>query len=147
MPLRLFLGVILIIVSSIPVFGQSLPLTARGYFELGSNFSHLRDPEGSLTFEDVLKRNSLNKSRVTNYGFDNATHWFSFEVHNITDQKDWLLEIPFSTLDQVDFYYQEKTGWKKKTTGDFFPISIHHEAVGEHRFVRGRAISREAEQK
>jgi two-component system, sensor histidine kinase LadS len=123
MPLRFFSGLILFIVSSVPLFSQTLPLTSKGYFELGSNFSHLRDPGGSLTLEDVLKNSSFVKSGVTNYGFDDAAHWFSFEVQNTTDQKDWLLEIPFSTLDQVDFYYRDKSGWKNKRTGDFFPIS------------------------
>src|SRR6185436_16741318 len=74
---------------------------------------------------------TLDSTASPNFGFNRFLHWFKLDIKNNSKNKDWLLEVPFAPLDQVDFYVQSDSGsvWTHKVSGDIFPMSgkdVHH---------------------
>lgn len=127
MTCRIFFGVIVVLASS-EVFSQPLILTGAERVDVLGRMSHLRDETGALTLNHVLGMgfSPLTPDESPNYGFDRATHWFKLEVANQSEIKDWFVDIPFSPLNQIDFYLEKDSsaGWVHKVAGDSFPIEL-----------------------
>lgn len=91
----------------------------------------LEDPSGKLSFDDVkspamAKRfvPANNSGQNLNLGFSSSAYWLRFSLSkNANSWDEWLLEIPYSSLDQVWFYppygYPVITGSKQ-------PLSSRH---------------------
>ena len=115
----------ILVLTSYETVCQSIELKDHDRIDIKQGIRHLRDIKGTCTFEDILKTGMpVQKERVLNYGFDHAVHWVSFELSNNSPNEDWLLEIPFAPLDQVDFYIGHDTTWIHKTAGDQLPMSV-----------------------
>lgn len=123
MTLRIFLFSLLFL-TSWETFPQSLILSGQERVQLDHHILHYRDIEGNLTLDDILKKRIPFQSRVQNYGFDDAAHWFAFQIDNETKDEDWLLEVAFAPLDKIDFFIQGDAGWIEKSAGDLLPMGI-----------------------
>lgn len=106
---------------------QPLTLTDAEHVAVLGHMQHLRDDSDELTIDDIqtLPLQPLPAYESPNFGFDQAAHWFSFVVKNTSSDPNWLLEVPFSALDQVDLYvlYPNNKLVHKKA-GDKYPISL-----------------------
>ncbi len=112
---------------SIASFAQQLRLIEKGRIEVEGRMQHLVDKTGNLSLEQVLMlpMRQLDSTASPNFGFNRFVHWFKLDIKNNSLNKDWLLEIPFAPLDQVDFYLEPDSGsvWTHKVSGDIFPMS------------------------
>ncbi len=115
------------------VSAQQIRLIDKGRIEVEGRMQYLVDRKGSLTIDDVVKTpmKHLDSTASPNFGFNRFVHWFKLDVKNNSSNEDWLLEIPFAPLDQVDFYLEPDSGlsWIHKVSGDIFPMSgkdVHH---------------------
>ena len=86
----------------------------------------------------------LKKQGVPNFGFDYSAYWFKMEVSNKATVTEWVLQIDFAPLDQVDFYIRDSTdNWIKMTAGDLFPLSgrdvLHRHPVFPFQLRQGEA--------
>lgn len=118
---------------------------------------YIRDATGTVTLARIQHERfePLDSADSPNYGFDRAVHWFKMELTNPSSQDQWLLEVAYAPLDQLDFYLQEASGgWIHKTAGDMQPIAVrdieHRHPVfaftipqGEHEviYLRVKTIS------
>lgn len=105
---------------------QILDLTQGGKIEVNGQLRYLRDTTQTLTIENV--RNMSFAPPSSNYspniGFDRAAHWFKLEINNQSEYNEWLLEVAYSPLDQIDFYIVGPDSVARhKTGGDHFPIA------------------------
>jgi two-component system, sensor histidine kinase LadS len=102
---------------------QHLVLTDSGRVVIGTRMLYWRDAVDTLTVKDVdnIKFQAITRGSVPNFGFDYAPYWFKMEIGNQSHYEDWLLEIDFAPLDQVDFYMFDSTGMVHKTAGDLLP--------------------------
>ncbi|HEX6226705.1 MAG TPA: sensor histidine kinase [Chryseolinea sp.] len=104
---------------------QRLDLTESGRVAVGNRLAYFRDAMDTVTIENVgtVNFNTFNYQGVPNFGFDYSAYWFRIEVTNKSAETDWLLEIDFAPLDQVDFYIQDSTSrWIQMTAGDLLPL-------------------------
>ncbi|HYF70827.1 MAG TPA: sensor histidine kinase [Ohtaekwangia sp.] len=123
MTLRIFLFSLLFL-TSWKTFSQSLILAGQERIELADHILHYRDTEGDLTLDDIIRKRIPFQSRALNYGFDDAAHWFAFQIDNESKDEDWLLEVAFAPLDKIDFFIRSESGWIEKSAGDLLPMSI-----------------------
>lgn len=92
----------------------------------------LEDPSGKLSFDEV-KSPAMAKRFVRpphadqnlNLGFSSSAYWLRFSLSkSVTNWDDWLLEIPYSSLDQVWFYppygYPVITGSKQPLSSRYY---------------------------
>jgi signal transduction histidine kinase len=107
---------------------QTVVLKESGHSSVNGRLQFWRDYSGTLTVDEIKKLNLLpfDPEISPNFGFDKTTYWFKIDVSNQSKQPDWLLEIGYSPLDQIDFYIQPDSGSTliHKVSGDIFPISI-----------------------
>ena len=82
---------------------------------------YLIDPSHDLSIEEVLQQQNLtwqtNIQEVPSFGFSAHTYWFRFTVP--ASEYDWILELDYALLDQIDLYRVEN-GQLQETinTGD-----------------------------
>ena len=101
-------------------------LNARGEYALASYVWYLEEPENKITIEELLAnkkaRNWIrNQKPEVNLGFSEATYWFKARVKNHNhDVQEWLLELAYPLLDEVDLYLVDGKGKVVETfnTGD-----------------------------
>lgn len=124
---RIFV-IIGIILAPYYVEAQQLMLSATGHLEVKGRMKHLRDAEGSVILGGIAQARfePIDTADSPNYGFDRAVHWFKMELTNTSQQEDWLLEVAYAPLDQLDFYIQDNASgtWLHKTAGDLQPIAV-----------------------
>jgi len=100
-----------------------------GKISLGKSVYYFHDPTGQISFTEVSnpefqKKFQLNPKDIINFGYSQDTYWFRFELENSDLQvNDWLLEMGYSNIDLIEFYFWELGSWKKKVYGDSFPFS------------------------
>ncbi len=115
-----------LITGSLPSSAQTLQLTDVGKIQVNGQLGYLRDDSQSLTADDVknMTFTSVDTEYAPNLGFDRAAHWFKLEVNNESASTEWLLEVAYSPLDQIDLYMVNADGTPvHKTSGDHFPIT------------------------
>jgi signal transduction histidine kinase len=123
--MRWILILILLITGCLSSSAQTIQLTDVGKIQVNGQLSYLRDATLALTEADVqhMKFSPLPSSSSPNFGFDRAAHWFRIEVINVSQTPEWLLEVAYSPLDQIDVYSPDANGkMVHKTHGDHFPI-------------------------
>ena len=118
---------------SLTLFAQPILLIDKTYAEVEGRLQHLVDKGGTLSLQQVqtMEMKALNPSSSPNFGFNKYVHWFKIEIKNQANNTEWLLEIPFAPLDQVDFFIQSDSAssWIHKVSGDIYPMSekdVHH---------------------
>jgi two-component system, sensor histidine kinase LadS len=113
---------------NIAASAQQIRLVDKGRIEVEGRMHYLVDRKGDLTIDDVVRTpmRQLDTTASPNFGFNRFVHWFKLDVKNNSSNKDWILEIPFAPLDQVDFYLEPDSGftWIHKVSGDIFPMSV-----------------------
>lgn len=111
---------------SLSVTAQPVELSGFGRVELNGQLSYLRDVTQTLTLEDVRNASfvSGHSKYPPNIGFDRAAHWFKIDIRNRLESTEWLLEVAYAPLDQIDFYVLgPDSTFIHKTSGDHFPIA------------------------
>ncbi len=122
---RIFLFAVFITVSLF-ARAQSVELSGFGRIEVDGQVGYMRDPDQTLTFEEVKKLPFVypEGEYSPNLGFDRSAHWFKMDLQNKMDPSAWLMEVAYAPLDQIDFYVLEADGTViHKTAGDHYPIS------------------------
>ena len=98
-------------------------------FPLGKSVYIYEDRLNALDFQtishsDFQKNFVLNKSDTINYSYSPHTYWIRFDIENEDIQtNNWLLEIGYSHLDLIEFYYEKDNVWTLKKYGDLFPFT------------------------
>ena len=118
--------VVAILGSSLTSLAQAIFLTESGRVDVNGTLFYYRDSTQALTLEDIKSKTfSASATRYApNIGFDRAAHWFKIEIANHSAYPEWLLEVAYAPLDQIDFYLPGEEGAViHKTDGDHFPIA------------------------
>ena len=96
-----------------------------GKIVVNGQLSYLRDSTGSLSFAAAkeMKFSPYPSEYSPNIGFDRSPHWFKLDITNASSSTQWLLEVAYSPLDQIDVYFLGTDGsYIHKTAGDHYPI-------------------------
>ena len=104
----------------------AVSLDDGGKIAVNGQLKYLHDPSQTLTIEDARKLVFADyPSRYSpNIRFDRSAHWFKVDLVNNSKHTEWLLEVAYSPLDQVDVYFQDTNGSLiHKRSGDHFPIA------------------------
>jgi two-component system, sensor histidine kinase LadS len=119
-----FVFLLLFLCAPDPLPAQTVVLSDddAGEFEI-TTMSYLKDKTRLLSLKDVIGSNGFAQTNAINFGFDDAAHWFSFEIGNHSGTSEWLLEVPFAPLDQIELFYPSANGWLQKVSGDIYPVS------------------------
>lgn len=90
--------------------------TAEGHL------SFLLDPSGHLEFATIEQSKFQPLEGDARLGFTDATLWLKLSLQQTTARpQQWLLEVVFASLDQVQLYTQHPDGtWQIQTAGDTF---------------------------
>jgi len=102
--------------------------------QLAGKITYFEDKSGKMPSEKVFA--NFDKQKVTlptaqaNFRQSPSAFWFRFDIkHAQWKTENWLAEIPYPSLDYVDFYYKDEKGdWKIEKSGDrilFYERSIH----------------------
>lgn len=122
---RIFLFIVLIL-ANLPGFAQVIDLGGYGRIEVNGRLGYIRDPEQKLNIDDVkgMTFNPTKSASSPNIGFDRSAHWFKIQIKNALPATEWLLEVPYAPLDQIDFYIEQPDGaFIHKVSGDHYPIA------------------------
>lgn len=122
---KIFL-LITFITGSLSSSAQTLTLTENGRVDVNGQLGYRRDATQKLTLAEVqeLKFPIHHSKDAPNIGFDRAAHWLKVELTNQTEYPEWLLEVAYAPLDQIDFYVAGSDSTLiHKTSGDHFPIA------------------------
>ncbi len=122
---RIFLFVA-VITGCLSASGQTLELTDAGRLDVNGQLSYCRDATQKATLDDVKNQPFTTpvSESSPNLGFDRASHWFKIEINNESKSPEWLLEVAYAPLDQIDFYVIESdSSVMHKQAGDHFPIA------------------------
>jgi len=112
--------------TSLAGFAQNIELNGFGRIEVNGRMGYIRDPDLKLTIDDVKNMNfDLSKSKSSpNIAFDRSAHWFRIDITNKMKATQWLLEVSYAPLDQIDFYLEQPDGsFLHKVSGDHYPIA------------------------
>jgi len=114
------------------VSATSAPLhyeKGREIYSLGSHLEILEDKDRVLSIETAsapnLSGNFLpSPAENPNWGFSRSAFWARFSAGGDFDQEQqWLLELDYSLLDQVDIYLPQADGtFLLKKSGDLLPF-------------------------
>lgn len=96
-----------------------------------NELTYLLDESSSLEINDVKKANfKKHEGKTPNFGFYKGTVWLKIVTNQF--DKDDILEIKNSNIDQISLFTFQKNGYHlKEETGDLFPF--HHRKI-KHRF-------------
>src|SRR5688572_7006206 len=110
-----------------------LQLAEPGRIDVNGQLSYLRDATQTLTLTDIRSKEFIppHSKYSPNIGFDRAAHWFKLDIRNVSESAEWLLEVAYSPLDQIDFYMiMSDSSVMHKTSGDHFSMTrqrdLHH---------------------
>jgi signal transduction histidine kinase len=118
---------IFVLFFSLNALSQTVVLKESGHTPVNGHLQFWRDYTGKLTVKEIDKLNLLpfDPDLSPNFGFDQTVYWFKIEINNQSTEPDWLLEIAYSPLDQIDFFTRSESGKIiHKVSGDMFPITI-----------------------
>jgi two-component system, sensor histidine kinase LadS len=88
----------------------ALLLPHTQHLNLVSHLEYLEDPSGLMTLDDVRQLNGRfqpweGAGKMVNFGFTASAYWFRFPIHRDPNaDQDWLLAIPYPSLQTLDFY-------------------------------------------
>ena len=94
---------------------------------LGKYSEYLEDPNGELSFEEILHKNlkwNKLKNENVNFGYNQSFFWVRFTINNkVKNTLNPILEIPWSKQDYIEFYNLLKDKYEIQITGDIFPFA------------------------
>jgi len=134
------------ITGSLSSSAQTLFLTEAGRVHVNGQLGYWRDATQAMTVEDLrdMAFTAPQSAYSPNIGFDRAAHWFKVEIDNVSESREWLLEVAYAPLDQIDFYLiGPDSTFIHKTSGDHFPITQrdlpHRHPIFEFNILPGQS--------
>ena len=98
-------------------------------YSLDLNLDILEDPEGTLTFNEVRRRDHADffrpcLKRKPNWGFSSSVFWARFTLTNGFDKdKEWLLEFEYPLLNEITVFIPDGSGgYLARATGTSLPF-------------------------
>lgn len=73
---------------------------------LRGSFLILEDTTNQLRINEVITSDQFVQSeqKVPNLGVSNSTFWLKFQLRNMTDEEDLILELAYPIIDEIEFY-------------------------------------------
>lgn len=105
---------------------QTILLTKNGRVDVNGSLGYWRDTTAALPYESIknIQFSTYQSSYSPNIAFDRSAHWFKVEITNQSQTPEWLMEVAYAPLDQIDFYVVGSDGnLIHKVSGDHFPIA------------------------
>ena len=107
-----------------------LQLGGEGRYDLTPSLHFLQDPSQALRVEEVdqpARRNQFQPVRATgpgaNFGFSASAYWLRATVHLPPGApRQWMVELAYPPLDEVDVYSRGPAGWVRHAGGDSRPF-------------------------
>jgi PAS domain S-box-containing protein len=99
--------------------------------ELSHGFTYLEDPSAELTLDDILKpaaqaafRQVSGSGHGANFGFTRAAIWLRITLTTGSNTpREWLLELAYPPLDNVELFTPGYSGFERLVAGDRHPFS------------------------
>ena len=128
--LKVIIFYLISFIGILPAESKILKLTpTTDSYKLGKYLSILEDKKGELTFDDILKKNHVQKyitidKDSPNMGFTFSTFWIKFTVSNQSQKNSlYYFVYEFPGLDSITLYQKQGGLWKKEISGDRTPAS------------------------
>jgi len=115
-----------LVTGSLASFSQTIFLNGNGRVDVNGKLCYWRDSTAAVQFEALPDRQfrPYHSKYSPNIGFDRSAHWFKIVLSNQSQSREWLMELPYAPLDQIDFYVAgSDSTFTHKVTGDHFPIA------------------------
>lgn len=79
---------------------------------IGSQVGIFSDANNSMSFDEVLTQNkfSYSNENTPNLAISRSTHWVKLKIKNQSIIKKLVLELEYPIIDEIVFYYQNKSG-------------------------------------
>lgn len=130
---------IFLLIVAYPAFAGTVTLDPQsGRFDLAPAVDYIEDPTGHMSIDDAagpaykkLYRAAPSRHGDISFGLSASTYWLRVDVGNGSPRRDWLLEVGYPALDQIEFYVRGPDGaFKVQRFSDRVPFS---ERVYPHR--------------
>ncbi len=124
---RLLAALLALLLSTGSVGAAELELREHDAYTLGPFVEILKDPDGDLTIQQIVKKkNELpfkpSFSANPNLGLSGAVHWVRFRLrdhYGYHPDRRWLLELDFPFADQAEMFIPAPGGgYEQETLGD-----------------------------
>lgn len=100
------------------IYSQNIQLKKEtSYLSISDKFSYFEDKNSSLEIDSILKNEISflkNLKKNISFGFTKSTYWFQSEIDSEVEVSDFLIEIKFPILDEIEIYYFDKKNNLKK---------------------------------
>ncbi|MBG9386693.1 sensor histidine kinase [Caenimonas aquaedulcis] len=115
-----------------PSSSAVIPIGADPSYPLTRSFQYLEDPTGRLTLDDILAparqaqfRPLARTGPGANFGLTDSAIWLRATLATTTlTPNDWLLEIAYPPLDQLELYAPDDAfGYDRQVGGDTRPFA------------------------
>jgi signal transduction histidine kinase len=124
----------------------------QGQYSLGRHLELLEDSSGQLTLADVSSpefdsRFTPSQTDAPSFGLTQSAIWARLRLRNQTAlTANWLLEIVYPTLDQVELYFPvpSGTGFERKQAG--FTLPFADRDIPHHKLLFNLSLPPQAEQ-
>lgn len=107
---------------------------AQGRYPLGLALEILEDPGGQLTIAQVVSGQIAQQfapsiRETPNFGFTRSAYWARIQVRNATGHIDeWRLEVALPSMNYIELYVPNATGFELKRAGYFLPFAAREVA-------------------
>jgi len=106
----------------------------KEFYEIGLNLDILEDPTGKLTIDDVNSSEwegkfKKSQDKIPNFGLSTSAFWLKIKIDNESKNKDWLFSYNYYNQDKITFFKKLNNKWKRKMTGDLFPLDTREKKV------------------
>ncbi|WP_170106837.1 hybrid sensor histidine kinase/response regulator [Agitococcus lubricus] len=99
---------------------------------LGKALVYFADPSLEYKLTDILAEEQRHKTQwqyantlLPNYGFTKAAYWVKLSLDNQSTQQDWILQLNYPLMDEIDFYAPDAKGqYQEVHAGDRYPFSL-----------------------
>jgi PAS domain S-box-containing protein len=136
-----FSAVILImLLYNCPLLSSTVSIGESGFpVNISQSLEYLEDKNGEFTPDQIREKDfsawRSGTADIINFGYTRSAYWFKFTLEDVrVSPGRLLLEIDFSTLDYVDFYYPgSRGGYEVIRTGDRRPFFSRE--IADSKFV------------
>jgi two-component system, sensor histidine kinase LadS len=107
------------------VLAQTVLKSSSDFFKVEKIY-HFRTNDPEVDIQEVQQQDfdPLPFDASPTLGFDDAVHWFRFDLLNRAEHEDWYIEVAYPQLDHVEVYSPDKNGdWSLQFYGDLYPVS------------------------
>ncbi|MBG08691.1 MAG: hypothetical protein CME68_08030, partial [Halobacteriovoraceae bacterium] len=119
------------------LFAEAPPVIledGKDFYEIGLNLDILEDPTGKLTIDDVNSSEwegkfKKSQDKIPNFGLSRSAFWLKIKINNESKNKDWLFSYNYYNQDKITFFKKLNNKWKRKMTGDLFPLDTREKKV------------------